>query len=211
MKVALVLHGDSPSVGDIALLDRCDKVVCADGAAKALLKLGRPPSVIVGDMDSLDTETQRWADAVDVELERHPARKDFTDGELALARALAFEPDRLVLFGLHGGRTGHFLSNLKLLRRAHDAGIDAVGVGHGETLRFLGPGEEMGLSAAKGHGLCLVPVDGDAVVSTRGTAYDGDRLRLDSLSARGISNTVKDPAGKVTVHEGTVLAILESP
>ncbi len=131
VKVAVVLNGDEPSAEETKLLDACEAIVCCDGAAMALLRAQRPPTVIVGDLDSIDAEAYKWADALDVPIERHPERKDETDGELALLKAFDMGAKSILLLGGHGGRSAMFLANIKLLRRCHEKGIDAAMIGHG--------------------------------------------------------------------------------
>ncbi len=209
MKVAVVLHGEDPSAEDLRLLDACDAIVCADGAAQALLKGARPPTVIVGDLDSLGPEAYKWADALDVPIERHPKDKDETDGELALAKAFAMGATSILILGAHGGRSAMFLGNLKLLRRCLDKGIDAVMVGKGESLRFVGAGGELVLAGRTGATLNLLAMDGDAVVDLAGTAWDGAGIAIPSRSGVGLSNRIEKDGAKVTVKSGTVLAVVE--
>ncbi len=209
VKVAVVLHGDAPTHEDLKLLDACDAIVCADGAAGALLAADRPPTRIVGDLDSLDEETYKWADALDVPVDSHPADKDHTDGELALQHALDMNPDSILILGGHGGRTGMFLANLQLLRRCHDRDVEAIMVGDGESVRYISAGGEYNLAGKTGRVLNILPVDGHAVVSMEGTEFDGKAIRLGARSARGVSNRVKADGAKVSVHEGTVLVTLE--
>lgn len=209
MKVALVLNGDEPTRDELKLLDACQAVVCADGAAQALLKAERPPNFIVGDLDSLSPDSFKWAQAVDVAIERHPVDKDETDGELALEKALAIGATSLLVLGGHGGRSAMFLLNLKLLRRASERGVEAMMVGRGESLRYLAPGGELALTGRAGATLNLLPIDGDAVVSISGTAWEGNEIRLDARSGRGLSNRITTDGAKVRVHSGTVLTVVE--
>ncbi len=211
LKVGLVLNGESPSRQDLEQLEDCEEIVCADGAARHLLKADQIPSVIVGDLDSLDPEVYKWVDAMGIPLERHPRDKDFTDGELALSAALSHEPDRLVIIGGHGGRSSMFMANLKILRRAHDAGVDAVMMGRGETLRYLAEGEDLDLTHLHGSTFNVLPVGGDAEVTIRGAQFDGEHIELKGASARGVSNIV-DATGqsRVEAHAGLVLVIIES-
>lgn len=211
MKVAVVLHGEEPQADELRLLDACDAVVCADGAAQALLKAARPPTVIVGDLDSLGPEAYKWADALDVPIERHPKDKDLTDGELALDKALAMGATSILVLGGHGGRSAMFLANLKLLRRCLDKGIDAVMVGKGESVRFVQAGGELVLAGRAGSTLNLLAMDGDAVVTLQGTSWDGDDVTLPSRSGKGLSNKIEKDGAKVRVKSGTVLSVLERP
>lgn len=211
VKAALVLNGDSPSRHDLELLDDCEEIVCADGAARHLLKADKVPTLIVGDLDSLEPEVYKWADAMGVPLQRHPRDKDYTDGELALKAAIENDPDSLVIIGGHGGRSSMFMANLKILRRAHDAGVDATMIGRGETLRYLDEGEDLDLSDHHGGTFNVIPIGGDAVVTIQGAQFEGEHIELKGASARGVSNVVnKTGPARVETHAGLALVIIET-
>lgn len=209
MKVALVLNGDEPGPDELKLLDACDAIVCADGAAQVLLKTNHAPTVIVGDMDSLKPDAYKWADALGIPLERHKGDKDQSDGELALIKALSLGATSVLIIGAHGGRSAMFLANLKLLRTCFDKGVEASIVGKGESLRYIGAGGEYVWAGRTGATLNLVPVDGDAKVTLEGTSFDGRDVVLARTGSRGVSNKITKDAAKLKVHEGTVLAVVE--
>ncbi|MFA5943395.1 MAG: thiamine diphosphokinase [Candidatus Thermoplasmatota archaeon] len=209
MKVAVVLHGEEPGPDDLKLLSACDAIVCADGAAQCLLKSNHPPTVIVGDMDSLKPDAYKWADALDIPMERHKPDKDQTDGDLALEKAFALGAKSILFLGGHGGRSAMFLANLKLLRRCHDKGVDASMVGRGESIRYIGAGQEHVWAGRTGSALNLLSIDGDAVISLEGTAFDLDNSTLERKSSRGVSNKIVKDAAKLRVHSGVVLAVVE--
>lgn len=209
MKVALVLNGDEPTSHELRLLDACDAIVCADGAARCLLKAERPPTLIVGDLDSLDADAFKWADALDIPIERFPEDKDFTDGELALQKALEMKPKSVLILGGHGKRTAMFLGNIKLLRRCHDAGLEAAMVGHRESVRFISAGEEIILTGRTGGTLNVLAVDDDAKATVTGTDYDVQEFVLGHASCRGVSNPITEDAASVKVQEGTVIVVVE--
>lgn len=211
MRVGLVLGGDPPTPHDLKLLDACEKVVASDGGAHALLKAERPPDFIVGDLDSLSPDDFKWADALDIPIERHPGDKDQTDGELAMAKVLSLGATKVLVLGAHGGRTAMFLGNLKLLRLCHEQGVDAVMIGQGESLRFLSPGGELNLAGRTNSILNIVPVDEDATISVVGTKWECNEARLHQLSAKGLSNLVTQDGARVRCHEGRILVVVEQP
>lgn len=204
-----MLNGDEPGADDLKLLSACDAVVCADGAAQVLLKTNHPPTVIVGDMDSLKPDAYKWADALDIPMERHKPDKDQTDGELALDKALGLGAKSLLILGGHGGRSAMFLANLKLLRTCHDQGVDASMVGHGESIRYVGAGQEHVWTGRAGATLNLLSVDGDAKVTLDGAQFPLKDQLLPRKSAVGVSNRITGDAAKLQVHAGTVLAVVE--
>jgi thiamine pyrophosphokinase len=209
VKVAVVLNGDEPGPDDLKLLSACDAIVCADGAAQTLLKSNHPPTVIVGDLDSLKPDAYKWADALDIPIERHKKDKDQTDGELALDKALSLGATSILILGGHGGRSAMFLGNLKLLRRCHEAGLDASMVGRGESIRYVKAGQEHIWAGRAGAILNLLSVDGDAVVSVEGTDFDLKENVLRRTESRGVSNRIAKDAAKLRVHSGVVLAVVE--
>lgn len=209
MKVALVLNGDEPGPDELKLLSACDAIVCADGAAQSLLKSNHPPTVIVGDLDSLKPDAYKWADALDIPIERHKGEKDETDGELALDKALSLGATSMLILGAHGGRSAMFLANLKLLRACHEKGLEASMVGRGESLRFISANHEHVWAGRTGATLNLLPIDGDATVDLEGTAFDGKDVTLKQVQARGVSNRILKDAAKLRVKAGVVLAIVE--
>ncbi len=212
MKAALILNGDAPSKQDLASLDDVDIIVCADGAAQHMLKAGRVPTIIIGDLDSLESEVYKWADAMSVPLERHPKDKDYTDGELALQKALEGNPDKLVILGGHGGRTAMIMANLKLVRAAQEAGTDARMIGNGEIILFRHAGGFVDLTEHQGATFNVLPIGGDADVSIHGASFAGEHVTLHGNSARGVSNHVADEGpARVEVHAGMALIILEAP
>ena len=205
----MVLNGDEPGPDDLKLLSACDSIVCADGAAQTLLKSNHPPTVIVGDMDSLKPDAYKWADALDIPIERHKGDKDQTDGELGLEKAFSLGAKSMLILGGHGGRSAMFLGNLKLLRACHEKGIEASMVGRGESLRFVSSGHEHVWAGRTGATLNLLAVDGDAAIDLEGTAYDGKEIVLKQVGSRGLSNRITKDAAKLRVTQGVVLAVVE--
>lgn len=97
---------DHPELLEILKEAQC--IVCCDGAADKLLKFGREPDWIVGDLDSVSPETkERFADrAVKFfEQETNDLAKSF---RFCLERDLAVS----AIIGASGAREDHFLGNL---------------------------------------------------------------------------------------------------
>ena len=203
MHVALVLDGDGLDGAALSALHDADVVICADGGARHV-RDHRTPDLVVGDGDGLDDATRAWLSHAGVPIEGHPVAKDHTDGELGFEAALARHPGTLSLLAGHGGRTAMFLANLKLLRRAAEAGIEALMLGHNERIRCLGPDQAAQPVAGR---FSLLAVSGDARVRIAGAAWDGE-LVLEGLAARGVSNQARDGA-HVAVEHGVVLLIEE--
>ncbi len=99
-------------------------VICADGGARHLLDTGMVPSLIVGDMDSLDQVSQDRYESMGIRIVRHPREKNETDTELALQEAFAMAPSEVWIWGALGHRIDHILANISLLIQGNRQGIE---------------------------------------------------------------------------------------
>jgi thiamine pyrophosphokinase len=211
MRAVVVAHGDVlPS--DRAQIDDGTFVVAADGGALALERWKLLPHLVVGDMDSLGQAGIERLARQGVAVESHPAAKEESDLELALARAIAVGAKDIVVIGALGGeRLDHEAANLLLLA---DPGYDGVRIearrGALRVRAIRGRGE-LALDGPVGSLITLLPVAGDAVgVRTEGLRYPlaGDTLRFGR--ARGLSNEITSLPARVSLEHGSLL-VFESP
>ena len=102
----LVLNGDGYA----------DLTIAADSGYSLATALGRRVDVLVGDLDSIDSESLLHAESSGVDIRRHPAQKDDTDFELAIHTAAALGIDRLLIVGGLGGRLDHLIGIIERMR-----------------------------------------------------------------------------------------------
>ena len=184
-----------------------DRLIAADGGLRHLRALGLTPHLLVGDLDSVTSAEAQAAMAAGAQVEQHPARKDETDLELALHRAVAEGAQDVLIFGALGGRWDQTLANLLLL--AHPA-YRAV------RLRLLDGPQQIYLvrgtttiEGQPGDTVSLVPLSGDAHgVTTHGLDYPLDRGTLPFGGTLGISNVLIGSEATVTVADGLVACIV---
>src|SRR5512134_1369490 len=104
-RVLIFANGDLPDLEAARLLLRPDdQIVAADGGTRHVLALGLIPTVIVGDLDSLEHADRRLVESAGVRQVRFPHEKDETDLELALLHAASLRPDSILLVGVLGRR-----------------------------------------------------------------------------------------------------------
>ncbi len=178
------------------------RVIAADGGMELARELGLPVDLAVGDFDSVSGEMLETIGRV----EKHPAAKDASDLELALAAALRFETERIIVLGGAGGRLDHLLGGLLLL--AADAysgvqidaqlGASAVHVVRDERVLTGEPGELISLFAVHGPATGIV---------TEGLVYPLRGQRLEPGSSRGLSNVFAAPEARISLERGVLLAI----
>ena len=200
----VLLGGDYEDPG--YYLRRCAEahlLVAADGGLRFALAHGLRVDVLVGDFDSLGAASVAAAERAGVRVERHPVRKDATDGELAVEAALAGGGGELMLAGALGGCLDHVVGHLARLRRAARRGVAARLVSPRLCVTALVAPADAGLDAAPGVRVSLAPLEGDARVTLEGLVYPLREGVLAADACRGLGNAVAGRA-RVTVHDGVV-------
>ena len=219
----VIITGASPLDPDLAARLRSESTeqtiwMAVDGGLDHALAAGLEPTHLVGDLDSVTEEGLAWA-ARHAEISRHPADKDQTDTELALALASKFDPERVTLIG-GGDRLDHTFAGVGALGALSLTSVPMLdGWWEGQHLRVLhGPGSST-LRLVPGSTLSLLALHGPCVrVTLSGTRWELDQFDLEPLVGMGVSNQVPDAADdsvtaidvEVTLSGG-VLTIFDDP
>lgn len=215
----VIITGASPLGADLVAHLRSEATehtiwIAVDGGLDHALAAGLEPTHLVGDLDSVTETGLAWA-ARHADISRHPADKDQTDTELALALAAKFDPERITLVG-GGDRLDHTfagigalgalgLTSVPLLDGWWDGQHLSVVHGPGSAALRLRPGSTLSLLAL--HGPCLR-------VTLSGARWRLDQFDLDPLVGMGVSNEVPAGDGPVDIEvtlSGGVLTIFDDP
>jgi thiamine pyrophosphokinase len=201
-------------LGDVAdAIEHARLSIAADGGLHHADRAGRDVDVIVGDLDSVDAGALARARLAGTEVIGHPADKDATDLELALALLIdrwdGPVPAEVLVVGGHGGRTDHLLANVLLLAAERHAtlrirawfGTDVVHVVRDSVTITGGPGSTVSLLAVHG------PAAG---VTTSGLRFPLEGARLEAGSSRGVSNEMVGSHATVAVRDGVVVVIVRA-
>jgi thiamine pyrophosphokinase len=186
---------------------RSDLIICADGGGTSMVNAGLRPSVLIGDMDSIDSAAHRFLVESGTIVIEHAPEKDKTDLELALEYALAQQPASMTIAGgLGGERLDHSLGNLLLLALPSLRDLDVRLVDH--TAEALSIWTRRQIKGQPGEYVSLLPltptVEG---VSTSGLRYPLHAERLVQGHTRGVSNELVEPIATISVEAGCLLAI----
>jgi thiamine pyrophosphokinase len=235
--VALVVvftGGDRVDAADVADLEPWRDtalVIAADRGADHAHSVGWSVDEVVGDLDSISADVLAAAVAAGVVVDEHPADKDETDLELALARAaahlavgedvpggagasgpgpapggLAPVANRIVVVGGHGGRVDHLLANVAVLgsRRWGPVEIEArFGAARLWVVR-----SSVTVEGTPGDVVSLLPLTPVvAGVSTTGLRWALERADLRADEARGVSNELTEDVATIDVTSGTLLVV----
>ena len=208
MKAVLVASGEALPA-DVRWLRDAELVVAVDGGAAWLASVGITPDLLVGDLDSIEPALVDGLEAESVEVERHPAEKDSSDCELAIAAARSRGADDITILGaLAGDRLDHALANVMLLAAPAFADHGMRIVRGATTVRAVRGGGELAIDARIGSLVTLLPIGGDVEgVTTSGLRYPLQREALVMGSTRGLSNVVIAEPASVQLRQGMLLVI----
>lgn len=190
------------------LLDSPDLVLCADGGLRHAQALGLAPTLILGDLDSVDPQLLAAYTADGVPVIQVPVEKDQTDTQLALAEAVRLGATEILLVGGTGSRVDHTLANLLLM-----PGVSVpIKMLDGKNLiQILPPGGSVRVTGEPGSYLSLIPL---TPVAT-GVSVDGVHWPLHQATLRwgeslGVSNRMEGHEAQVSVAEGFLLLVQAS-
>ena len=193
-------------------LARLDKpfVVAADAGAATALAFGLRPDVVLGDFDSIDATALQRLRASGVSVETFSRDKDFTDGELAILRALEASPSELLLLGFVGGpRLDQTLANILQLQRIH---VPARMMDERNECRLLRGGEAFTWQPSSLEVVSLLPLSEPAFgVMTEGLRWRLNDETLHPGDTRGVSNEPVAPTVRVSLEAGQLLVTRHFP
>jgi len=198
---AIVLTGGDPVDPNLRLLlPHPDLVIAADSGYHLSHLLGIRVDLLIGDLDSIDP----GADLAGIEVVRHPADKDRSDLELAMAAAAEHGATNLVVVGGGGGRLDHLLVNAAVIAGYRGSAIRWL---TGAEIVYIVTGIQV-ITGSIGDLVTLVAAGGDARgVSTKGLRYPLDRETLAFGSSRGLSNEMLTKEAEVAVESGALIAV----
>ena len=116
MKKCIILaNGKPPVKGVINFLKKKDynTLICADGGANSVKKLGIIPDYIIGDFDSVSKPTLNFFDGKSKMIKLK--RQNDTDVEKCLKFAIKRKCEEIVLLGVTGNRLDHTFCNLGIV------------------------------------------------------------------------------------------------
>ena len=204
--VLIFAGGDSPTDSLAEELPDAELILAADSGYDLAVQAGFSVDVLVGDMDSIQSEVLPGH----VIVERHPVDKDATDLELALSRVMEQRPERIVVVGGAGGRVDHELATAALLCSERWNTVDEVdwvtdrGWSHVIWRRRIVHGDV-------GRMISLIPMGGVVTgLFTKGLRWNLTDATMHPGTTWGVSNEFTGPVADIRIGSGCLLAVVPS-
>lgn len=208
MKRAVIFsNGDLADVSRVKkMLKKTDFIIAANGGTKHILKLGRLPDVVIGDLDSLDKKTKKKLERNKVAIISYPSDKDWTDTELGIKYAVKQGFKEIILTGFLGRRIDHLLANLLMMAGLIDK-LDRLMIVEGKQEIYVVK-DGLEIKGKQGDLVSLIPLLGDCQgVTTRGLKYRLDNESLEFGKSRGVSNVMLAGKARIDLKKGKLLVI----
>lgn len=197
MRAVIIGNGDIKDYGYIkSKIKDDDFIICADGGYNHASNMGIKPDIVLGDFDS--------AKGFDKSAETivYPARKDFTDGEIAVSYAVERGYEDIVFIAFTGDRMDHTLTDIFLLLKCRNG----VLIDDNNEIYLLR--DTIKICGRKGQTVSIVPVYGDAEgLCTKGLEYPLKDETICFGASRGISNVMLSDECEITIKKGLALAV----
>ena len=182
-----------------------DLVICADLGLRHALDAGVHIDLAVGDLDSFEGELPCGLPVIRLRRD-----KDFSDTHEAARLALDRGADEIVVLCALGARLDHAFSNLSTLAQLATLGVNARIISASETVYILDRGEHR-FDDLCGRTFSVFAFGCEtAVLSYTGARYPLDRGVLKATEPMGLSNVFEEPHACITVHSGTVMAVVNA-
>ncbi|ODM25597.1 thiamine pyrophosphokinase [Clostridium sp. Bc-iso-3] len=186
--------------------DEADFIVCADGGALHLQKLGIKPDVLLGDFDSIEEGYLEYYREQKVTILKYPTEKNMTDTELAVDTAIERGYKDIVIIGGTGTRLDHTLSNIFLLRQMLDRGVRGRIVNEYNEIFLIDDCTEV--KAEEGYYLTLLPLTSKVEgITTKGLYYPLKGETIEMGSTRGVSNCFVSQEAQISITSGVLMVI----
>ncbi|MGD9916179.1 MAG: thiamine diphosphokinase [Rhizobiaceae bacterium] len=180
------------------------RVIAADSGIRHAMQIGIEPELWVGDFDSVSQELlDEWRR---VPREVFPSGKDQTDGELAVAAAVARGATALTLAGAFGGaRADHAHLHLAMAVRLAEQGLSVLLTSGWQEGAPILPQQATAYDLADGTLFSILGFSDLEGLTVTGARWPLSRITMPFGSTLTISNEVK---GRLSIELGSGRALL---
>jgi len=194
----------------VKMIRESDLVVAADSGAEHLLRAGKVPDAVVGDLDSCDKSIIDRIKETKCEFVKLPSEKNLTDLEAAIDYCIenGYE-DIKVACAIFGKRLDHLFGTVFLLPKYVNEGVKVRLID--DNGRFIEAiNESIDLVGQKGTFVSIMPLTESVEgVTTSGLKYPLENATLTKGNTLGISNEIIEREAGVKISSGILLLIRE--
>ncbi len=208
MKIVVFLNGEyNYSMEFMKTITEKAFVLCADGGANASFRYEVMPNKIIGDLDSIEPEILSSYKLLNIDIQKYPVEKDFSDFELILnmiKEDIMFKDSEVIILGSSGGRIDYVINNLMLLEGT-------------KNVRMITESEEIyyrdkpfTIENREGARVSFISLDETITNMTlKGFKYNIGNKLIRRNTSQLVSNEVNSKKAEILFDKGKMLVIIE--
>lgn len=205
MKKALILaNGLHPGKSVIKFLQRSgyDTLVYADGGANSAFNLGVIPDIIIGDLDSIDSNVLKYYKSRSKIVKYR--RQNDTDVEKCLKYLISRKYDEAILLGATGDRLDHSFCNIGIVLKFFEQ--IKVDILHQKSFLKCFSGNVM-MNTKKDEVISIYGIDGKTKIKSAGLKYPLDNISLPFGVKESTSNVALSDKVELKIRGGKIFVI----
>lgn len=188
--------------------NKFDYIIAVDKGLEYADWLSLNVNYIIGDFDSVGKNILLKYENSNVVIEKFMPEKDYTDGELAIDRAIDLLSTKIVIVAATGSRLDHVIANIGLLKKIIDNDIDCMIVDSNNVISMIKRTKCIHDFELIGRYISIIAfsdvVDG---ITLTGFKYPLNNYRLEKGKAIGISNELISDIATISIKSGYLLVI----
>ena len=187
----------------ISFCQRADFIIAADNGLSLLHQFNITPDLIIGDMDSVpSTLLQHYPHTP---IETFPAKKDFSDTELAIKKAITLNPREIILLAVTGNYFDHSYATIINLFRNYQPEIE-MKIITSNSLIFPIKKKTI-LLHLKGRRFSLFPISDIKNFTIQGAQYQFPKKNLTVIDY-SLSNVIVEERLEIDLEKGMLFCVL---
>ena len=178
-------------------------IIAADNGLSILHRFNLVPDLIIGDLDSVSPSLLEQYKQIPVE--KYPQKKDLTDSELCIQKAIEMNPKEITLLAMTGNYFDHSYASIINLFRNYQHDIKIKIITSNSTIFPVT--KKTTLLELKGRRFSLFPLTNVIQFSMTGAQYNfskGDLIFTDY----SISNVIIDNKLEISFQKGKLFCVL---
>jgi thiamine pyrophosphokinase len=206
-KIAIVGNGENWQKDKIvSICQKSDYIIAADNGLSLLHRFDITPNLIIGDLDSVSPLLLQYYHQIPID--KHPVKKDLTDSELCIQKAISMDPKEITLLAMTGNYFDHSYATLINLFRNYHKGIE-IKIVTSNSVIFPVIGK-MSLHHLKGRRFSLFPLSPVKQFRIEGSQYHFPKKNL-KVTDYSISNVIINEKLEINFEKGILFCVLFDP
>lgn len=200
----IIANGKAPNKSDVKYFQSLgyNTVICADGGANSLYKLGLIPDLIIGDFDSIDSDVKKYY-STRSKIIRYTRQND-TDVEKCLKYAISTNYIKAVILGATGDRLDHSICNLGILLKFYNKII--ISMMHESSYLQVLSGRNV-LDTIRGEIISIYGFDNRTKIQSAGLKYPLKNIALPFGVRESTSNIALENNIELNITGGKVFVV----